>query len=89
MQGRLAPAPAAGRCDGGHAGAGVAGALGTITRPDGGTQVTYEGRPLYLYSGDQNPGEASGQGIQGVWFAMTPSGPSGGGDPTPPPYPLG
>ena len=70
-------------------GAGVTGALGTITRPDGGTQVTYEGRPLYLYSGDQNPGEANGQGIQGVWFAMTPSGPSGGGDPTPPPYPLG
>ena len=69
-------------------GPGVTGTLGTITRPDGGRQVTYNGRPLYLYSGDQSPGQANGQGIQGVWFAMTPSGPSGGGNPTPPPYPL-
>jgi predicted lipoprotein with Yx(FWY)xxD motif len=61
------------------AGPGVTGTLGTITRPDGGTQVTYDGRPLYRYSGDQSPGQANGQGIQGVWFAMTPSGPSGGG----------
>jgi predicted lipoprotein with Yx(FWY)xxD motif len=67
-------------------GPGVTGTLGTIARPDGGTQVTYEGRPLYLYSGDQSPGQANGQGIQGVWFAMTPSGPSGGGTP-PTPYP--
>ena len=72
-------------------GPGVTGTLGTIVRPDGGRQVTYDGRPLYLYSGDQSPGQANGQGIQGVWFAMTPSGPSGGGPsptPTPPPYPL-
>ena len=69
-------------------GTGVTGTLGTITRPDGGRQVTYDGRPLYLYSGDQSPGEANGQGLQGVWFAMTPSGPSGGGTPTPPPYPF-
>ena len=71
-------------------GAGVTGTLGTITRPDGGRQVTYDGRPLYLYSGDQSPGQTNGQGLQGVWFAMTPSGPSGGGTPTPspPPYPL-
>jgi predicted lipoprotein with Yx(FWY)xxD motif len=70
-------------------GPGVTGTLGTITRPDGGRQVTYDGRPLYLYSGDQSPGQANGQGIQGVWFAMTPSGPSGG-TPTPPspPYPF-
>ena len=68
-------------------GVGVTGTLGTITRPDGGRQVTYDGRPLYRYSGDQDPGQANGQGIQGVWFAMTPSGPSEGGTPTPPPYP--
>ena len=68
-------------------GPGVTGTLGTITRPEGGTQVTYDGRPLYLYSGDQTPGQANGQGIQGVWFAMTPSGPSGGGTSPPPPRP--
>ena len=71
-------------------GPGVTGTLGTIMRPDGGRQVTYDGRPLYLYSGDQSPGQANGQGIQGVWFAMTPSGPSGtpSPSPTPPPYPM-
>jgi predicted lipoprotein with Yx(FWY)xxD motif len=60
-------------------GDGVTGTLGTIMRPDSGTQVTYNGRPLYRYSGDQSPGQAAGQGIQGVWFAMTPLGPSSGG----------
>jgi predicted lipoprotein with Yx(FWY)xxD motif len=61
------------------AGPGVTGTLGAITRPEGGRQVTYDGRPLYRFYGDQSPGQANGQGIQGVWFAMTPSGPSGGG----------
>ncbi len=61
------------------AGSGVSGKLGTILRPDGGTQVTYKGMPLYTYSGDQSPGQANGQGIQGVWFAMTPSGSSSAG----------
>ncbi len=64
---------------------GASGTLGTVTRPDGKTQVTYNGMPLYRYSGDSQPGQANGQGIQGVWFAVTASGsggqqsPSGGG----------
>jgi predicted lipoprotein with Yx(FWY)xxD motif len=59
---------------------GVTGKLGTVTRPDGGTQVTYNGFPLYTYSGDTGPGQANGQGIQNVWFAVTAtgSGSSGG-----------
>ncbi len=56
------------------AGDGVSGDLGTINRPDGGTQVTYDGMPLYTYSGDTAPGQANGQGIEQVWFAITPSG---------------
>jgi predicted lipoprotein with Yx(FWY)xxD motif len=56
------------------AGPGVTGHLATITRPDGGIQVTYDGLPLYRYSGDGAAGQANGQGIQNVWFAITPSG---------------
>jgi len=55
------------------AGSGVdASKLGTIARPDGGTQVTYDGRALYLFAGDQS-GQATGQGVGG-FFAVTTSG---------------
>jgi predicted lipoprotein with Yx(FWY)xxD motif len=64
-----------------HAGSGLTGTLGTIHRPDGGTQVTYNGFPLYTYSGDTAAGQANGQGIQGVWFAVTAAG-SGGTPPS-------
>jgi predicted lipoprotein with Yx(FWY)xxD motif len=50
---------------------GVTGVFGTIERPDGGVQVTFNGMPLYTYSGDSRPGQATGQGIGGVWFAVT------------------
>ena len=45
-------------------------------RPDGTTQLTINGMPLYTYSGDSASGQASGQGIQGVWFAVSASGSS-------------
>jgi predicted lipoprotein with Yx(FWY)xxD motif len=47
-----------------------AGELGTITRSDGSLQVTFKGMPLYRYSGDANPGDASGQGLNGIWFVV-------------------
>jgi predicted lipoprotein with Yx(FWY)xxD motif len=57
------------------AGAGVdAAKLGTITRDDGTTQVTYNGWPLYLYSSDTAPGDVTGQGVGGVWFLVAPDG---------------
>jgi predicted lipoprotein with Yx(FWY)xxD motif len=57
------------------AGAGISAAkLSTVKRPDGSTQVTYAGFPLYRYSGDAKPGDAKGQGFQGVWHAVTPAG---------------
>lgn len=55
---------------------GLPGALGTATSSSGEMQLTYEGWPLYTYSGDAEPGQANGQGVGGVWFAMTPDGPS-------------
>jgi predicted lipoprotein with Yx(FWY)xxD motif len=47
--------------------------LGTIRRPDGRLQVTYNGLTLYVDWYDK-PGEAKGQGQQGWWFAVTPAG---------------
>ncbi len=48
--------------------------LGTITRADGATQVTYDGHPLYYFVGDKNPGDIKGQGINGVWHVLSPRG---------------
>src|SRR5262245_25695577 len=48
--------------------------LGTGTGADGSTQVTYNGHPLYTYSGDSATGQANGEGIGGVWFAVTVDG---------------
>ena len=57
------------------AGTGVtASKLGTIKRPDGGVQVTYDGYSLYHYSADKKAGQVKGQGIAGKWFALTPAG---------------
>ena len=51
--------------------------LGTVTRPDGTTQVTYAGHPLYGFSGDKQPGEANGNGrsaFGGTWSALKGNG---------------
>ena len=47
--------------------------LGTIKRPEGRTQVTYKGLPLYSFMGDSKPGEANGEGLKdvGTWHAAT------------------
>jgi predicted lipoprotein with Yx(FWY)xxD motif len=50
--------------------AGSTGAVGLITRDDGAKQVTYNGSPLYRYSGDTASGSVAGDGIGNVWFAV-------------------
>jgi predicted lipoprotein with Yx(FWY)xxD motif len=48
--------------------------LGTITLPDGTSQVTYNGWPLYYFHEDTAAGDANGQGVGGVWFLVSPTG---------------
>jgi predicted lipoprotein with Yx(FWY)xxD motif len=51
--------------------------VGTTTRSDGTTQVTYNGHPVYRYSGDQNAGDTAGQGLVAFgagWYALSPTG---------------
>jgi predicted lipoprotein with Yx(FWY)xxD motif len=50
----------------------LTGELDTITRPDGATQVTYNGLPLYRFVNDQAPGDTNGHGVADIWFAATP-----------------
>jgi len=40
----------------------LAGTLGTIMRPDGATQVTLDGKPLYTFSVDHGAGQVKGDG---------------------------
>lgn len=45
-----------------------------ITRDDGTMQVSYDGHPLYYYSGDKNLGDVKGHGIGNVWHVLSPRG---------------
>ena len=51
----------------------VASALGMIERPEG-TQVTYNGWPLYTYSQDAATGDTKGQAVGNVWFVVAANG---------------
>lgn len=53
---------------------GVTGEVGSITGVDGQSQLTLEGWPLYYYVGDQEPGDTSGQGVNDVWWVLSPAG---------------
>jgi predicted lipoprotein with Yx(FWY)xxD motif len=59
-------------------GSGVSG-LGVIMRSDGKDQVTWNGEPLYTYSGDSGAGQFNGEGIQNLWFVASAGGGTGGG----------
>jgi len=51
--------------------------VGTITRSDGTTQVTYKGHPLYFFAKDKDAGDSYGQGVKGFgadWYVLAPSG---------------
>ncbi len=48
-------------------------ALGSVKRPDGSRQVTYNGEPLYTFAPDAKPGETNGQNLKdvGTWTVVT------------------
>jgi predicted lipoprotein with Yx(FWY)xxD motif len=59
------------------AGATLPHSFGTIKRADGQTQATYDGHPLYTYTGDTAKRQVNGNGVNasgGLWWAATPSG---------------
>jgi predicted lipoprotein with Yx(FWY)xxD motif len=41
-----------------------------ITRQDGSEQLALNGQPLYRFKDDVNPGDANGDGVGDVWFAV-------------------
>ncbi|MEV0597944.1 hypothetical protein AB0I82_01385 [Streptomyces sp. NPDC050315] len=43
---------------------------GTLKRPDGATQATYDGQALYRFAKDTAPGKTAGDGVKGVWHAV-------------------
>jgi len=59
------------------AGPGVTGKLGTIKRPNGALEATYNGHPLYTYVGDTAPGQAKGNNLDlngGLWSEVQVAG---------------
>jgi predicted lipoprotein with Yx(FWY)xxD motif len=60
-----------------------AASLSTVKRPDGTTQVTYKGEPLYTFVQDTEAGQASGQGIKdvGTWNVIKTSESSAASEP--------
>ena len=69
--------------------------LGTIERPEGKTQVTFKGRPLYSFAGDSKAGDVNGEGFKdvGTWHAAVTAKAAPKSEPQPqqpqpePPYP--
>lgn len=44
--------------------------LTTVERSDGSAQLKYGDWPLYHWAADTAPGDATGQGVGGVWFVI-------------------
>jgi predicted lipoprotein with Yx(FWY)xxD motif len=44
--------------------------IGSVTDAAGATQVTLNGHPLYTFAGDAAPGQANGNGADGVWHVI-------------------
>jgi predicted lipoprotein with Yx(FWY)xxD motif len=49
----------------------AAGNWSVIMRDDGSKQLTYKGKPLYLWIKDHKPGDKTGDGFKNVWHVVT------------------
>jgi predicted lipoprotein with Yx(FWY)xxD motif len=58
----------------------------SFTRSDGSRQLSYNGKPLYTFSGDTAPGAAKGNGLNGFHLARPAAGPGNGVPPGNPGY---
>lgn len=47
--------------------------LSLVERPDGNV-VAVAGWPLYYFVGDAAPGDVNGQGVEGIWWLLSPEG---------------
>ncbi|MFG1910484.1 hypothetical protein [Kribbella sp. NPDC048928] len=60
--------------------------VSTVTRSDGTKQLAINGLPLYLFASDSQAGQATGQAVGGIWWAVGADGkkittqPSGSGN---------
>jgi predicted lipoprotein with Yx(FWY)xxD motif len=54
------------------AGAKAAGDWTVVTRDDGAMQWAYKGKPLYAFSKDGKPGDATGDDFNHVWHIAAP-----------------
>jgi predicted lipoprotein with Yx(FWY)xxD motif len=48
--------------------------IGYVERADHTCQVTINGHPVYYFVTDTRPGDIDGQGVNGTWFAVSPTG---------------
>lgn len=48
--------------------------ISTFMRAEGTLQAQYDGRPLYYFSGDKNPGDVNGHNVGNVWHVLSPRG---------------
>ena len=56
---------------------GIVAQFSNHTRADGTVQMVFDGSPLYYYSGDEEPGDAFGHGINDTWSVVSVADPYG------------